>query len=78
MLYSELQPIQNSIYVIISNSQTLAIKKLPVNLHFDWYCCMARNIGMELTLVVDKIKYGVSPNFIPPTFNPCILLGAYT
>ena len=39
---------------------------------------MAGNIGMELNLAVGKIN-GVSPNFIPPTFNTCIkILAAYT
>ena len=32
---------------------------------------MARNLGMELNLVVCKIN-DLSPNFIPPTYNTCI------
>ena len=45
--------------------------------HLSLYS-MAGNIGMELNLAVGKIN-GVSPNFIPPTFNTCIkILGAYT
>ena len=32
---------------------------------------MARNIGVELNLAVDKIN-SISPNFIPPTFNTSI------
>ena len=32
---------------------------------------MAGNIGVELNLAVGEISL-VSPNFNPPTFNPCI------
>ena len=37
---------------------------------------MARNIGMQLNLVVDEINL-VLPNVIPSTFN-ILLLGAYS
>ena len=33
---------------------------------------MVRNIGMEINLTVVRINR-VSPNFIPPTFNTCII-----
>ena len=33
---------------------------------------MVRNIGMELNLTVVTINH-VSPYFIPPTFNTCII-----
>ena len=33
---------------------------------------MVRNIGMKLNLTVVTINH-VSPNFIPPTFNTCII-----
>ena len=43
---------------------------LSVPTHLITYC-IAKNIDMELNLVVGKINY-VLPNFILPTFNTCI------
>ena len=41
---------------------------------------MAGIIGVELNLVVGKVTVAMLPNFIPPTFNTCIvdaLLNSY-